>query len=273
MHLPLPEAVLISCDAQLAERREAAKAASISGFQQSARRCTQAPGHSLAIARRLPGRASCSFGRSPPRRHPRHPPVPVLHPRLRADGLLQGQPMHVQELLQLLQLRGSARLPCPAGHRGADSGHHAWLFAFQKRLARFLQTRLVRGDVGAGWLVQMHGPGGAASSLAPGPAAAAWGLLRAPSLKPTARRARCHRTTARGRWHQPGRGTREEHGATQPCFCPRRCSRHCNGLVFAGAQMGNRCPRLKPIMAKSSEGRGLPVGMERRPCFPGLIFR
>lgn len=51
-----------------------------------------------------------------------------------------------------------------------------------------------------------------------------------------------------------------------------------SGLVLAGAQMGSgqARPSVPPPAASKGqalEGHGLPVGMERRPCFPGLIFR
>lgn len=159
VHLPLLEAVLMSCGAQLAERSPSSSrhpwvSAACPAVHTGSG--TQPDTHQESVLQAWP---------TPPRSPPA-PPVPVLHPRLRADGVLQGQPMHVQELLQLLQLRGPARLPCPAAQRGADFGHHTGLFAFQKRFARLLQTRLVWGDVGAGGLVQMHGPRG---SLAPQP--------------------------------------------------------------------------------------------------------
>lgn len=66
--------------------------------------------------------------------------------------------MEVQELLQLLQLGGSARLPRPARRGRAGSGDHALPFTFQERFARLLQARLVGWDVRTAGLVQMHGP-------------------------------------------------------------------------------------------------------------------
>ena len=66
--------------------------------------------------------------------------------------------MHVQELLQLLQLGGSAQLPRPARGGRAGSGNPTLLFTFQERFARLLQAWLVGWDIRTGGLVQMHGP-------------------------------------------------------------------------------------------------------------------
>lgn len=87
-----------------------------------------------------------------------HAEVPVLHSRRGLDGLLQRQPVQVQEFLQLLQLGGSAQLSRPARGGRAGSGNRALPFTFQEGFARLLQARLVGGDIRAGGLVQMHGP-------------------------------------------------------------------------------------------------------------------